>query len=266
MIHEEAESVPPVRALVADASDMRRSAVVEALRGVEPTLQALEASDGPAVLRTLEEGGPELILIDRSLPRLDGDAFVRALETCGPQSLVLLMSESLMPRWQAIVARTKAYDVLLKPFGTPQAERVLRAHARMRSPAKVLLVEPLEAVRKLIRRMLEATRFSLEIEESHGARHALALLRRSPYELVFLDMALPDIGGLAAAVQISALQPEAPIVLIGTAPGASVRSALQAIGAAAYLEKPFEAVELERAIHGAFGLWRPYVLNGRAAA
>ena len=269
--HEEVPSATEmtpgaIQALVADPSAMRRSAISAALRDADSSLDTFEAGDGPAALTILREHPMDLVLVDRSLPRLDAGAFLSALEGRRRETLILLLSDTLMPQWQAVAAQIHAYDVLLKPFRKHHAKRVLRAYSRMRTPARVLLVDGTEAVRKLVRRMLAETRFKLEVEESHQARHALAMLRRSTYDVVLVDMALPDMSGLAAAVHIKTLSPDTRVVVLGTAPEASLGSALESIGTVGYLEKPFQAAHLERALHRAFGLWRPYVLNSRAAA
>jgi FixJ family two-component response regulator len=70
---------------------------------------------------------------------------------------------------------------------------------------------------------------------------------------VVLDMAMPVMSGAECFRRLHAAQPELPIVLVsGYAAEAEVR-ALLAGGAAGFLDKPFRAGELERAISFALG-------------
>jgi CheY-like chemotaxis protein len=254
------------RVLVADSSDERRKTTLRALKEVDPNLVLLEAADGPAALAIMTEHPLDLVLVDRGLPAMDGAAFLRSMEAREGKTVFILLSDSLTPQWHAVAMQIRAYDVLLKPFGRQHARRVLSAYRRIRNQARILLIDDSDAVRGLIRRMLGQTRFMLRIDEGRTAREAISLLKSNPYDVAFVDLSLPDGGGLAGASQIAAVSGRAKIVIMGTAPEETVGSALRSIGAAGYLLKPFQSHDLENKLHEAFGLWRPYLLNARLTA
>ncbi len=89
--------------------------------------------------------------------------------------------------------------------------------------------------------------------EGHSVRvcgsgeEAVALCRQEPFELVFLDVMMPGMGGLAALSQIMSEQPQVKVVMISGQ--ADLSMAVQATRAGAYdfLEKPLhpEKVILE---------------------
>src|ERR1044071_9463327 len=112
---------------------------------------------------------------------------------------------------------------------------------------RLLLVDDEEAARYGMRRALET--FNCEIAEADSAESAHALMRKSKYDLLLLDVNLPGLSGLDFLKQIQSeaetSQTEAPHVVIITAHG-SERVAVQAVksGAYDYLAKPFEVDDL----------------------
>ena len=120
---------------------------------------------------------------------------------------------------------------------------------------RLLLVDDEEAARYGMRRALET--FNCEIAEADSAESAHALMRKSQFDLLLLDVNLPGLSGLDFLKQIQseaeASQTEAPHVVIITAHG-SERVAVQAVksGAYDYLAKPFEVDDLRLVVKNAF--------------
>ncbi|RLB24616.1 MAG: response regulator, partial [Deltaproteobacteria bacterium] len=71
------------------------------------------------------------------------------------------------------------------------------------------------------------------------------------YDIVLTDIRMPDIGGMRVLRDIKRAKPSLPVVIITGY--ASVKSAVQAmkLGAADYLEKPFEPEDLLKAVDSA---------------
>ena len=82
----------------------------------------------------------------------------------------------------------------------------------------------------------------------------LRLIKDETFQVVILDVLMPDLGGLEVLKQIKAFNPHIPVILL-TGHGDSQQSSrgIQ-LGAFDYLMKPFDIDELikkiEEAIHG----------------
>jgi DNA-binding response OmpR family regulator len=87
---------------------------------------------------------------------------------------------------------------------------------------------------------------------------------RQRYDLAVVADMLPDVEGLEAAVQIMERSPATKTILVG--PDRGPRPGLQKLGVGAYLIEPYGPIELEEALHRAFGLWRPYLFNALRAS
>jgi DNA-binding response OmpR family regulator len=112
--------------------------------------------------------------------------------------------------------------------------------------ARILLIEDDEVLRELIRRNLEARDHDVRVAED--AQTALAYLRGSPFDLIFLDICLPDQTGwevLRIAQKESWLAPLAlngtpaqlPVVVLSAVRVSPGR--LREFHPLAYLPKPF---------------------------
>ena len=78
---------------------------------------------------------------------------------------------------------------------------------------KVLVVDDEPPIRKLLRMGLTTQGF--QMLEAPDGRTALELLSRGP-DLIILDLALPDIGGLDLLQKIRGRNEEVPIVVLST--------------------------------------------------
>jgi DNA-binding NtrC family response regulator len=114
-------------------------------------------------------------------------------------------------------------------------------------PMTILVVDDEPAQRELLGGFLAKRGWSVEL--AAGGMEALALLRRTPVDLVLADYRMPDLSGLELLKASQRLNPEVPVVLI-TAYG-SIASAVEAMKAGAYdyLTKPIELDELAHLVH-----------------
>ena len=106
----------------------------------------------------------------------------------------------------------------------------------------ILIVENEEISLKYLARLLEKEGFY--VEGASTGEEALDKVKKGSYDLVLLDLRLPDINGLELLPEIKKLDEEINVIII-TAYG-SIESAVSAIkaGASDYLTKPIEVEEL----------------------
>lgn len=126
-----------------------------------------------------------------------------------------------------------------------------RAVADERPAATVLIVDDDRLTRRLVVDTLAAEPSLHLIEETDGAR-AIDLLGRDPIDAVVCDLVLPGADGPAVLAHVRALGDDAPafLMLTGTARVDVLSEALSS-GAADYLRKPFEQMELRARVGAA---------------
>ena len=115
---------------------------------------------------------------------------------------------------------------------------------------RLLLVEDEPGVRELLRESLEEAGWA--VDEAEGVREALGLLEAFPYDLLVLDLALPDGDGLEILRQARAEGMSLPVLILTARDTLEARVLGLEQGADDYLVKPFYPREaVARAL-----LWR----------
>jgi CheY-like chemotaxis protein len=114
--------------------------------------------------------------------------------------------------------------------------------SRAKSVRKVLVVDDEAVVVNSIRRSL--ARKAFKVEEAFSAKEAMSRVASGNYDVVLLDMRLPDADGLELVSDIRKARPRLRIVIITGY--ASIDTAVEAIkrGAHDYMAKPFTPEEL----------------------
>jgi DNA-binding NarL/FixJ family response regulator len=116
-------------------------------------------------------------------------------------------------------------------------------------PTRILLIDDHRLMRDGLRALLASHReFRVTGEAGDGAS-ALRAVRSQPFDLVLLDVHLPDMSGIEVARRILAVFPEIKVVVLSSDHGhACVHEALLA-GVSGYILKDNATDELVRALH-----------------
>lgn len=112
-----------MRVLIVDDSPTMRRIIANTLKKLGYD-DVVEAGDGTEGLQCVNQGRPDLILTDWSMPYMDGCDFVRTLRTRpGMETIPVLMVTTHAERAHAMQALQAAVDdYLVKPF-TPDTLR-----------------------------------------------------------------------------------------------------------------------------------------------
>jgi len=112
--------------------------------------------------------------------------------------------------------------------------------------AHVLIVDDELNIRRVLAAMLK--REGYEVTTATDGEQALAVLQKTPVQVVVTDLVMPRLSGLELLQRVAAQYPDVPVIMI-TAHG-TVDSAVAALKAGAfdYVTKPFEQEELKKVI------------------
>ncbi len=125
---------------------------------------------------------------------------------------------------------------------------------------RVLVVDDEPNIRSTLSVCLES--IGCEVHAAAGAREALAVVERRPFDIVFLDVRLGQADGVALLPELFARSPRLAVVMITAY--ASIESAVLAIksGAQDYLPKPFTPAQIRMVVGRLRDRW---VLENRVA-
>lgn len=114
---------------------------------------------------------------------------------------------------------------------------------------RILLAEDSAAVRAFVEASLEQSG-DLAVESAASGFEALRILPRESFDLVIVDINMPDINGLelVSFMRTSDVHKDTPILLISTEATERDRKRGLDLGANAFLAKPFSPDALEETV------------------
>jgi two-component system chemotaxis response regulator CheY len=129
-----------------------------------------------------------------------------------------------------------------------------------------LVVEDSVAARAFVRAVIESAEFAIrqgpcEVIEASSGFEALRLLPRGPYDLIITDINMADINGLEVIrfIRSSAHHRATPLLIISSLRGEHDIERGLALGANAYLPKPFTPEQLAETCTRLLGVERSRV-------
>ena len=113
----------------------------------------------------------------------------------------------------------------------------------------ILVVEDSKAIRSMIRVSLEEAGGFFAVEAGNGFE-ALKALPTRRFELIITDINMPDINGLELInfVRNNPRYNHLPIIIVSTERSEEDKKRGMALGATAYVTKPFKSSELQEII------------------
>jgi putative nucleotidyltransferase with HDIG domain len=128
------------------------------------------------------------------------------------------------------------------PELNPHSAGEVRAVARRRRPARILVVDDEAHVRSMIGATLDHQGY--EVQLANNGRDAVESLEKNTFDLVLTDIVMQDGNGITLLERIRAQQPNLPVVMVTAIHDISVAIDAMRRGAYDYLLKPFEREHL----------------------
>ena len=275
-------SMVGMRVLVVDDNATNRRILAEMLRRWEMVpgnaagaLQALQ------MLREAQQSGQPyaLVLTDANMPDMDGFALAQQIkqdQQLGSTVIMMLTSGDRpgdVARCEQLgiasyltkpVKQSELFDAILIALGVAAAEEesletpgtLAAAAPRRLPPLRILLAEDSLVGQKLAVGLLERQGHTVVVA-NHG-REALAALESQPFDLVLMDVQMPEMDGLDATVAIRAREKQTgrhvPIIAMTAHAMKGDRQRCLQAGMDEYLAKPIRSKRLFETIGAVLGV------------
>ena len=253
------------RILIVDDNATNREIVTRHARswGMEPVSVELPLE----ALELISSGEPfDVGVLDMMMPEMDGLALageIRGRRSDEELPLLLLTSLGRLPQaessslFSAQLAKpfkaSQLYNTLVRLLtpGGPDEEGIepVTDGKRTRSALRILLAEDNAMNQKVALRLLE--RLGYHADVANNGLEAIEALERQPYDVVLMDVQMPELDGLDATRRICEQWPEEtrPRIIAMTANALPEdREACFAAGMNDYVAKPIRAEELVSAL------------------
>jgi two-component system response regulator HydG len=192
--------------------------VVDDLKSIRLTLGGILEDEGHNVV--LAENGYhaievakqtpfDLIFIDIRMPGINGVQTFREIKKINPKAVVIMMTAYSVEDLVREALEEGAYAVVYKPFDIEKIVSIIESALRQ---TLILIVDDSFADGETLKAILEERGYSV-VTVSTGAE-ALARVREKRFDIIFLDVRLPDIDGVELFEQVKAVDPEAAVIMM----------------------------------------------------
>ena len=254
------------RVLIVDDNDTNRHIVMAYVRGWG--MVGVEAAGAGEALRIIETEGPiDLGLVDLEMPGMDGISFQKKAQDLVGLRSILLSSRMDGPEearrtganfsqvLNKPIKPSLLYSAILETLGSPiPAARALPVSGfdnelAIRHPLQILVAED-HATNQFVARSLLG-RLGYQADFVENGRLALEVIAQRAYDLVFMDVQMPEMDGITATKNLLAGAGQGPRPrIVATTANATEddRRACFDAGMDDYLSKPIRVEELKQVL------------------
>ena len=236
-----------LRLLVVSDSGLLRDGMHHGAASLKAPAEAIAAADASAACQMLADR-VDIVFIDSALGREQCATIVRAARAARKPPFLILLADAKAEH---------VFDcdgLAVTPANYDEAKRLVHRAIRLRLPSRVLVVDDSRTMRSIVRKILTATRFPLEVSEAGEGLAALKLVRDGGFDIIFLDYNMPEFNGIETLAELKREQRRASVVMMSTLHDDALAERARAQGAAAFLKKPFYPADIDAVLCRYYGL------------
>jgi CheY-like chemotaxis protein len=255
-----------LKVLVADDSAAMHHIFAEMAQGSPVPFELIRAENGRQCMELLNRTSVNLAFIDVNMPEMSGLEAVAMARHGGNQTFVTLMSGISSVKRLEIARQLKVYEYLHKPFIAADVYAILQTYCRITVPSQALLVDDSATVRRIISKILNDSIFNIDATDAGSGEQALELFDSGEFDVVFLDCNMPGVHGTETLEHLLERDPGVKVIMNSAEKNEERRQWALKRGATAFLYKPFYPADVDRILHGIYGLNMPLLTETVAAS
>ena len=193
--------------------------VVDDLRSMRLTLGGILEDEGHNVV-TAENGYQaieavrkthfDIIFMDIKMPGIDGVQTYREVKKIDPRTAVIMMTAYSVEDLVKEALTEGAYTVVYKSFDIGRIMTIIEELARQR--ILILVVDDEFGDRETLRGILEDKGY--RVATARDGAETIEMVKSRHYDIIFLDVRLPDMNGVETFEQVQKIDPRATVIMM----------------------------------------------------
>ncbi len=223
--------------------------VVDDLRSMRLTLGGILEDKGHNVV-TVEDGYQaieaakkthfDVIFMDIKMPGINGVQTFREVKKIDPQAAVIMMTAYSVEDLVRQALEEGAYAIIYKPFDISKI--IVIIDELLKEKTLILVVDDQFSDREALKAILEDKGY--RVATAKDGAEAVQMVKERHYDIIFLDVRLPNMNGVETFEQVKEIDPQAAVIMMtGYTEDDLVKRAVSH-GAYTCIYKPFDMEKL----------------------
>ena len=240
-----ADSVPSLsgKVLVAEDTPENQKLIKHILE--KTGLHVTIVGNGQEAVDKAQDEFFDLILLDIQMPVMGGQEAVTIMRRQGQSQPIVAFTANVMKHQIETYKSLQFNDVVEKPISRERIHEVLEKYlSKPSNIRRVLIVDDNRVNRMVLARYICKQINGVHIEHAEDGKQALDLVSAQSYDLIFMDMEMPIMGGLEATQSMREQKIKTPIYMVtGNVDKSYVDKGKEA-GADGHIIKPIDREQL----------------------
>ncbi len=229
--------------------------VVDDLRSMRLTLggiledkghNVVTAENGYQAIEAVRKTHFDVIFMDIKMPGINGVQTFREVKKIDPGPVVIMMTAYSVEDLVKEAMEEGAYAIVYKPFDIDKVISII--DELLRDKILILVVDDQFGDRETLKAILEGKGYRVAAA-SDGAE-AIRMVKEGHYDIIFLDMRLPDMNGAETFEQVKAIDPRAVVIMMTGYTEAELVERAISHGAYTCIHKPFNMEKVITLVEG----------------
>jgi len=218
--------------------------VVDDLRNIRLTLGAIleeaghkiiAVENGYEAIEAAQKTHFDIIFMDIKMPGINGVQTFREVKKIDPKAAVIMMTAYSVEDLVKEALEEGAYAIIHKPF---DMDRIIAIIEELLAQTLILVVDDQFADRETLKGILEDKGY--KVATAKDGAEAIGMVKSKHFDIIFLDVKLPDMTGVQVFEQVKHIDPQAAVIMMtGYSVEDLVRGAVEQ-GAYTCIYKPFD--------------------------
>jgi len=230
--------------------------VVDDLKSIRLTLggiledeghNVVTVEDGYQAIEVVRETHFDVIFMDIKMPGINGVQTFREVKKIDPKAAVIMMTAYSVEDLVKEALEEGAYTIVYKPFDIDRIIAIIKE--LLLEKILILVVDDQFSDRETLKGILEDKGY--RVTTARDGAEAIEMVKSRHYDIIFLDVRLPDMNGVETFEQVKKIDPQATVIMMtGYSEEALVKRALTQ-GAYTCIYKPFDMEKVIRLVEDA---------------
>lgn len=209
---------------------------------------ATTAKDGPGAMEKVKRRSFEMIFMDIKMPLMNGVETYRRIKDIRPDAVVVMMTAYSVEDLVQEALEEGAYGIVHKPLDIEKVISFMERASKAKEGALILVVDADPGTCTTLKNIL--TRKSCQVSIAHTGEEAIVMSQELAYDIIFIDMKLPDMNGPETYLAIKEANPEAVAIMMSAYRQEMADLVQEALDKNAYacLYKPLDMEEMLRLV------------------